>query len=70
MRFTRKHKDGDMRILKKFAWFPYELGYETRWLETIYVVQIYHILMDDWRDIGWAEPWEYEHFVKTGYVTS
>ena len=37
-----KHpKDGQKRIIKKFALFPIRLNGETRWLETVYILQKY-----------------------------
>lgn len=35
----KRVKPGDMRIIKRFALFPRTLNYETRWLETVYILQ-------------------------------
>lgn len=35
MRFYKTpHKNGDIKIVKRFLWLPMSIGNETRWLET------------------------------------
>ena len=34
-----KPKQHDVRIIKRFAWFPYKINGEVRWLETVYIKQ-------------------------------
>lgn len=34
-----EHKD--RRQISYYAWFPVKIGKETRWLETVYIEQIY-----------------------------
>ena len=36
----KRIKPGDRRIIKRFALFPITVKYETRWLETVYILQI------------------------------
>ena len=58
-------KPGDMRIIKRFALFPITVKYETRWLETVYILQIRkhfigYLLSDYWDDIGFTDKAEYK----------
>lgn len=51
---------GDVRIIKKFAWFPVSVVYcgieETRWLEKVKIRQVYCLT---WHD----HYWENERFI-------
>ncbi len=42
MRWTRSPRpnEGDRRIVSFFAWFPYDVGDESRWLEAVTVEQV------------------------------
>lgn len=46
---------GDIRVIKKFAFLPIEIGLEKRWLETVYIKQT-------WCG-GYIDPWSNEDFV-------
>jgi hypothetical protein len=47
----------EMRIIKKFLWFPKTLDGETRWLETCHIEQRYYLPngYGCWKDIRWVE---------------
>jgi hypothetical protein len=55
-RAKRIWKDGDVRIIKRFALFPItcrkhwddRIDIETRWLQTVYVAQQLKQLWDEW----------------------
>lgn len=64
MRFVRKIvKDGDTRIVQKFALFPITIGLETRWLERVDIEQ-----ECDWgtQDDFVINPWYNKRFVDRG----
>jgi hypothetical protein len=44
-------KDGDVRIIKRFALFPINTPHETRWLEFVRIEQRYEGY--NWADDGW-----------------
>jgi len=67
MRFTRKHFDREHRITRFFAWFPCALRYEVRWLETVYIHQIYHINHKAWLDVEWTDKDHYKLY-KAGLI--
>lgn len=54
-----KPKEGDIRIIKKFLFFPKKIEDETRWLESAYIVQEYIRYQVEWsinytwKDISW-----------------
>jgi hypothetical protein len=37
-------EDGEQRTIRKFAWLPIKIKEETRWLETVNVLQRYHFV--------------------------
>lgn len=50
---------GEKRVVKRFALFPITCGKETRWFETVYIVQEAHVgLGEHW--------WENVKFVERG----
>ncbi len=63
MRWNRKvrPKDGDIKYVRRFLWFPLKLDGETRWLETTSIklkwVSAYGYDGDysSWKYVCWAE---------------
>ena len=47
------------RIVKLFAFLPYSIGDETRWLETVYILEKKTPTFHYWRCVGWATKEEY-----------
>ena len=94
MRWTgKKLVFGQCRIIKKFLWKPLEIQnshwngadyiaapeVETRWLETVYIVQEYFKsnylteAYDDggsWRNVAWTDEATYLKFLSDGYFSS
>jgi hypothetical protein len=53
---------GDTRIIKKFLILPVTMEYEVRWLETVYIEELYCI--DGWSDNKWSTKEKYEDYIK------
>ena len=53
-------KEGDIRVVKKFAFLPIRIGRDVRWLESCKIEMIYKFCyyMDDYY---WA--WVYKRFI-------
>jgi hypothetical protein len=51
-----KEYDGELRIIRKFLWFPKTLDYETRWLEFANIKQEFQAgyMLNYWEDISWV----------------
>ncbi|APF25252.1 MULTISPECIES: hypothetical protein [Clostridium] len=49
------------RIIKTFLIFPKTIGGETRWLEWVYIGQIYR---NRWENVEWEDIWNYDKFIK------
>lgn len=49
------HKNGDRKIVRRFALIPISINGEHRWLETCYIELVYAC--------NWCEGWFFEHFV-------
>lgn len=56
-------KVGDIRIIKRFLFFPMYLDSETRWLEVAYIAQIYRRSKQSgklsWENIYWADKFRF-----------
>ena len=59
-----KHKT--QRIIKRFAFLPITVEAETRWLETVYIEQIYneYYLLNPWIDSHFVTKEDYEAYKK------
>lgn len=59
-------RNNDKRIVKKFALFPIsiynEFYRETRWLETVYIEQVFNSRHDSWFDRIFVTRDEYKGF--------
>ena len=47
------------RIVKRFAFLPIEIRGEVRWLETVYVKQIYSKAYEEWQSLEFTTKEEY-----------
>ena len=68
IRIERVYRNLERRVVKTFAWLPitckdredHRVIKETRWLETVYVVQQYHkSYYSHWTNIRFADEEEY-----------
>lgn len=64
MRWKRKTKK--YRFVKRFAFFPIEIGNETRWLEFVYIHQVYEPYnpVYDWKNYRFITKEEYKKYKK------
>lgn len=66
MRFYHKKEPelGDYKIIKKFAWFPITIDYETRWLEKVEYIKEYRKMLafDDFGSYFYFD-WENIKFI-------
>lgn len=65
------HKIGDKRIVKRFTLFPRQIQDDKRWLETVYIVQVWDALGYDgecWFDTRFTTKEKYEQYKKTGII--
>jgi hypothetical protein len=70
MRWIRKMptepREGEYRIVKKFALLPYRIDNEYRWLETMYILQQLNAYIDgclmgrslEWDDVEFASKYD------------
>lgn len=58
-------KEGDTRIIKKFALFPISTSYndETIWFEFVYVKQRYSYI-NGWRNVCFVDDNEYHRYIE------
>ena len=65
------HQIGDKRIVSRFALFPKQIQNDKRWLETVYIIQIWDALGYDgecWFDIEFTTKEKFEKYKKTGII--
>ena len=50
--------DHECRVFRKFLWWPFTIGSETRWLEFAEIEQRYHRSMDGdfWEPVKFVNP--------------
>lgn len=58
MRWTDKYRK--WRYIKRFAFLPIKIGRETRWLETVYILQHRSYAGDGWKNWDFCEKEAYE----------
>ena len=65
------HKIGDKRIVKRFTLFPRQIQDDKRWLETVYIIQVWDALGYDgecWFDTKFTTEEKYIQYKKTGII--
>ena len=63
MRWTKKYRNRDYKIVKRFALLPIRVGNEYRWLETCYVLKEKSYSWGEtlgWINISWTNAETYE----------
>lgn len=61
MKWTKKTKIRDYRMVKRFALFPIRVNDEYKWLETCYILQErwYSFYEAEWCNISWVDKQTY-----------